>query len=337
MKGPQSEPLLHINSPRNGRRAASLSLALSANGLAHRVYVPLWKFLKRNVLGDLAFDSPKCSRTYWLGPTELLLTDNIKEARARELRREKTIYVSFTTGARFDYQFANRAFLPILFHPTLLNEDAYRHASSLRANKARPITLLFVGNSSEGSYGEPLPNGLMNRYEILKSVRGHAVPTWIFPATYSDLRASIDSGLTKKRPVWVDTKHFKIPSEEWLGLLSESSYFLAAPGVTYPYCHNLNEAMACGAVPVLQHEMLYDPPLVNGENCITFSNDATLSAAVASLFHVESDTWSKQSVNAHEYHDEYLSYKRLGRLIECFKALKEVAVLELKMAGRITQ
>lgn len=331
------KPLLDITSARNGRRAAILSLALSANGLSHKFYVAPWRAFTTSPLQKLALASPSCSRTYRRSETSLLITDDINTVRARELRHKKTIYISYTTGQPLDYKFGNHVFLPILFHPKLLNEQSYLDADNFSVNLERSVTLLFAGNSAERLYGGTLSNGLMNRSKLYVSIRNHVSPAWILPSSYSEFRAAIQSGETLRKPVWIDTYRARIPRSEWLKCLSETRYFLAAPGVKYPYCHNLTEAMACGAVPVLEHKNLYSPPLVNGKNCISFCNEVELEETVRQLFVNPYAAWLEQSSSAVSYHKKHLSKDRLGELVSDFQAQETTKVLEIKMAGKASE
>ena len=45
----------------------------------------------------------------------------------------------------------------------------------------------------------------------------------------------------------------RIKAEAALDALAKADFFLACPGVGMPLCHNLIEAIAAGAIPILQY------------------------------------------------------------------------------------
>ena len=54
-------------------------------------------------------------------------------------------------------------------------------------------------------------------------------------------------------------------------LYSISLFHLWTVGVWQPYCHNQIESMSCGAIPLFQ-DFPYYPGLINGFNCISYSD-----------------------------------------------------------------
>ena len=57
----------------------------------------------------------------------------------------------------------------------------------------------------------------------------------------------------------------------YMYLYSISLFHLWTVGVWQPYCHNQIESMSCGAIPLFQ-DFPYYPGLINGFNCISYSD-----------------------------------------------------------------
>jgi glycosyltransferase involved in cell wall biosynthesis len=66
----------------------------------------------------------------------------------------------------------------------------------------------------------------------------------------------------------------------YLRTLASSDFALCPPGVFMPHSHNLIEALAVGAVPVLNYADFCRPRLVDGVDCLGFATPDGLIAAV---------------------------------------------------------
>lgn len=47
--------------------------------------------------------------------------------------------------------------------------------------------------------------------------------------------------------------NFRIPAQKWLDVVAKSDFFLCAPGVQIPLCHNAIESMAVGTIPITNY------------------------------------------------------------------------------------
>ena len=65
--------------------------------------------------------------------------------------------------------------------------------------------------------------------------------------------------------MWIDP-------EDWLPDLSKTDFFICPPGFCMPMCHNVIEAMAVGAIPVINYPEWFNPTLRHMENCIVFDD-----------------------------------------------------------------
>jgi hypothetical protein len=81
-----------------------------------------------------------------------------------------------------------------------------------------------------------------------------------------------DADAVPARPCFVRAgEAYRVPQERWFATLAKADFFLACPGGSMPICHNLVEAMASGAVPILEYPEYLEPPLRDGVNCLLFS------------------------------------------------------------------
>lgn len=329
-----SDWVVNIVSPRNSRRLASLSLALSALGQSHQMALSLRKKLSADYILKHALYQPSCSITFRNGKSaNLLITDSKELTTIRHNNARKTVKISFTDGKELHRGHGPQFFFPLLFHPKLISTDIYETADRLANRRNRPVRLMFAGNCDAISYSRTQPDSLYTRHEIFEAAKSLPPDLVVFPASAAEFQDIISSGLGKQRLVWIDTNRFRIPQEQWLDYLSQAEYFLCPPGARYPYCHNLNEAMACGTVPILQHGSYYTPALTDDVNSIHLSRPMELRRIVTILLDASGDDWLRQSVAARNYHQCHLSLKALTDTIDTFANHPHELVLELMMAG----
>jgi hypothetical protein len=94
---------------------------------------------------------------------------------------------------------------------------------------------------------------------------------------------------------------------EWLEVLASADFFVAAPGVIMPFSHNVVEAMAVGAVPILQYPELFSPPLEDGVNCIRYDGEDDLLARLERLFTLSDSVVAALRDNVVAYYETHLA------------------------------
>ncbi len=309
---------LYMPSPRNRRRFALFSTLLSEMKVHHKAIFPLFRRLKLKGYAATAMQSPYCHYS-WRRPLEtgLLITD-------QDVNNEggKTINVTydFMKHLKTEKQ-GETLFLPILFHPNILNEANYVRSSELSKIKTRPIGVLFAGNCDPEIYNNSriqTQYGLFNRHELFQHAQTLPPDQVYIPHSRVAFDEALHNGSLANRFVWIDTGKFRIPQTEWLELLAKAQYFFCTPGVRRPYCHNLNEASACGTVPVLQYPGLYRPSLKNGENCIAYEDASELRGILQRLLTEDKTTWRARSNSAVEWHQKHMSLDHARDQIKCF-------------------
>jgi hypothetical protein len=68
------------------------------------------------------------------------------------------------------------------------------------------------------------------------------------------------------------SSEIRIANDNWLEAISLSDFFLCAPGIVMPMCHNIIESMAVGSIPITNYPEWLNPPLQHMKNCIVFDD-----------------------------------------------------------------
>ena len=107
-----------------------------------------------------------------------------------------------------------------------------------------------------------------------------------------------------------------LPLKRWMRMLGVSDFFVAPPGIIMPFSHNIIESMAVGTVPITQYGDLFDPPLVDGETCLAFSDEASLRARIEHALRMRSDEIEHLRKNVEDYYDRHLDPRAVvGKIV----------------------
>jgi hypothetical protein len=165
--------------------------------------------------------------------------------------------------------------IPMAQHPLMYSRglwDQPFEASSPRA------AILFVGNSEPGTYGKIDSDGV---FDVIGRIRLREI--LVANGLVRDLAAgeSVESGGDGVVTL-VDSSVNSIPMESFRQTVACYSFFLCAPGVFMPLCHNLVEAMSVGSIPVIQraYAEILEPVLEHGKNAILFEGENDLADEV---------------------------------------------------------
>ena len=104
-----------------------------------------------------------------------------------------------------------------------------------------------------------------------------------------------------------------VSGRKYLAFLQSCAFFLAPPGFRMPVCHNLVEAMAVGAIPILGYAEWLDPPLEDGVDCLSFGTRAELVTAVERALAMRDDEVSRLRGGVATYYDEHLTVDSFAR------------------------
>lgn len=228
-------------------------------------------------------------------------------------------------------------YLPIMFHPNILFSESYHQAKILRATDFRKIGVLFAGNFNKDSYSKAitfLSKDYISRFDVLTTIikTGLAEPL-NKQMTVEEFLQKAESGAYYDSCVIINTEEFKIPQDRWLSILAMTRFFISPPGYRQPFCHNIIEAMAVGAIPITQYGNLFRPLLRDGKECLSYDNLGDLIYSVRRALNMSENERSRLSAAAATYHDEYLSLDFAKNKIKEFEENKTSNRMRLFLAG----
>jgi hypothetical protein len=116
--------------------------------------------------------------------------------------------------------------------------------------------------------------------------------------------------------VILDTTALRVPDEDWLTVLSKVDFFLAPPGIVMPMCHNSIEALAVGAVPVINYGEWFHPKLESMRNCVAFDDQESLIHGLEAVLAMEEAPIAEMRKQAIAYYDAHLSIESFMASIE---------------------
>jgi len=199
---------------------------------------------------------------------------------------------------------------PFSMHPTIYDSDCYEAIDQLRTT-TRTIRVFLGGNLSEAyELHDGFISGLfgkINRWRIACYLESFADENWMELINSPDKVKDVFRYDFRSKFVLVKGARFSLA--DWLRALAMSDFFVAAPGVIMPFSNNIIEAMAVGAVPILQYPELFNPPLKEMENCLCYSTEEELLSKIKAALRMDADTINLLRRNVISYYDRYLDPK----------------------------
>lgn len=186
--------------------------------------------------------------------------------------------------------------MPYPMHPDQIQHLTREKLAELRGQEKAGI--FFAGNQKR-RYGRSSMNeqfGVLSRLEMLSHLRGE------FRERIEPRRAGGDA----TRIVLRNSATDPIEAGDWMAVLASHQFFLCCPGASQPICHNVVEAMAVGAIPIIEFPERLSPELVDGQNAICFQGTRGLAAAIRRIDTMSQEKITRLSQNAAAYYDEHL-------------------------------
>jgi hypothetical protein len=119
----------------------------------------------------------------------------------------------------------------------------------------------------------------------------------------------------------------RIGETHWLSTLATSDFFLCPPGYVMPMCHNTVEAMAVGAIPIINYPEWFDPHLEHLQNCIAFDEKGDLLAKLNEVLAMDAGQIARMRQRVIAYYDQCLAPERFVRKIELSERRKVVVLM----------
>ncbi|MDY7027997.1 MAG: hypothetical protein SVR04_06845 [Spirochaetota bacterium] len=305
--------LEEVNVP---RRLNQICWLLRQAGYSVMVRIGWRAFTGFNRIGKDGFKDPNTFLTpFRMSRSYLMVTDEGGGSGIgrKEALFPKTLRIDYTFYPPDTKKFKDNCYIPIMFHPSLMNADTYARAAGLAHNSNRKVSIFFAGSLTRDKYDREVIRsqyGLLTRNEMIDAVMSGSGERGkpFAPRDFRDFQGRKDRGELADKTVIIDTGVCKIPQDRWLDVLSEVDFFLAAPGISMPFCHNLPESMAVGAIPVIQFGDLLYPPLEDRKTCLAFDSLDELKDIVTNVIPaMRPDEIGEMRERVVQYHRQYLS------------------------------
>jgi hypothetical protein len=118
--------------------------------------------------------------------------------------------------------------------------------------------------------------------------------------------------------ILIKREDFSLPMQELRPTFSKFHFFLACPGYVMALCHNINEAMSVGTIPILQRDYanLFVPKLKHEVNAIIFDNLDDLAQKIKNSYNYTYTKLDEMHNNVFYYYESYLTPKKVVESIE---------------------
>jgi hypothetical protein len=220
---------------------------------------------------------------------------------------------------------ANKVFVPYPMHPMVYDIDIYSRIYSYRAVD-RKMKIFFSGNTHRETYTQHKIRekyNMLDRFEIIDSLRKRLGPDKLQVAETTEYidgifmgKSNYSNKLTMIDWQWkIEFGKFdlRIENIDWVYFLSRADFFLACPGVKIPFCHNIIEAMSVGTIPLTNYGHLFNPPLLDMENCISFSSMDELLVKIDLILEMNPEEIDKIRKNVIAYYDQILDIEKFSK------------------------
>jgi hypothetical protein len=201
------------------------------------------------------------------------------------------------------HELVHPIYLPFSIHPYIYR--CYWNERQGLLKNPRNIRLLFSGayNGYKDS-GISKILGKMERQEIVEIFRSHPNTTIL---TNQDQLDEILRNPPSNNFYLIDQDQFRIPPSQWLKVLSHVEVFLCPPGIINVMCHNAHEAMAMGAIPLINYPEWFQPHLEDRKNSYVFSNQTDLSKWLDQISDCYDKELSDTRTHVLDYFEHYQS------------------------------
>jgi len=191
--------------------------------------------------------------------------------------------------------------IPMAQHPAMYSHGYWNQQVIPSSPQA---SILFLGNSSSELYSRITTDGL---FDVIDRVRLREVLHRL-PACRA-AKAGIKCGVQVPGIQMIDSVVSQVAMEDFRQVVSGFGFFLCAPGVFMPLCHNLVEAMSVGTVPIIQkaYADLMVPPLTDGLNAVVFNDEAQLLERVDKILQMPASRIGELREGVRDYYENHLT------------------------------
>jgi hypothetical protein len=244
-------------------------------------------------------------------------------ARKRTWRKE----VQLKYDVFSPYWFSDPIVIPYPVHPVHTGIDLPERLRACRRSERR--TRIFFSGDAEGYVRNRIryPNEKLPRLAIVDAIRQRLGERLSLVEDESGLARELAGDEYRNRFVMANPGSFRIEPAKWLSTLALADFFLCPPGYVMPMCHNTVEAMAVGAIPIINYPEWFQPGLVHLENCIVFGDEADLIRQIDAVLAMDREQIAQMRRRVIDYYERHLTAESFGRRIEARRKRKVVILM----------
>lgn len=243
----------------------------------------------------------------------------------------KKIQLKFDIFSR--YRFTVPVIMPYPVHPLLSGADLPQRLDKLRQN-GKKLRIFFSGDTKGYTKNRiSYPNIKLPRLTVINTIIEELGDQTIHVKNEEELN-KLFSGDFVNRCVIVDTSNMWIDPEDWLPDLSKTDFFICPPGYCMPMCHNVIEAMAVGAIPVINYPEWFNPTLRHRDNCIVFDDRKDLVIKIKAILNMDPQEVAVMRRKVIDYYENHLSP---GKFISDIESRMEKQITVLMITDKNTR
>jgi hypothetical protein len=193
--------------------------------------------------------------------------------------------------------------IPMSLHPLMYQDEFWNEI--IESTTSRKKAIFFAGSLEKGHYDRKeleLKFGVFNRVFLANFLS--TTQHWFLISNFQEIENSAE-----KKIYFLDRNKVEVPMSILRKTLSEFSFFLACPGVSMPFSHNIIEAMSVGCIPIIEENYanLFNPKLIHLENAIIFRHSKeNLIEMIELAFNLDEYQINKMHNNVNEYYSTHL-------------------------------
>jgi len=213
------------------------------------------------------------------------------------------------------YWITDPVFMPYPVHPLLSGADLPQRLEKLRKNEKR-LRIFFSGDTKDYTRNRiHYPNTKLPRLEVIETILQKIADRTIHVEDKTALKNLFVDGFNNSCII-VDTSKFSVEPTDWLSHLSKTDFFICPPGYCMPMCHNVIEAMAVGAIPIINYPEWFNPDLRHMENCIVFNDRDDLVIKINDVLDMGTQQVAEMRDRAIDYYENHLNPRKFINDIE---------------------
>lgn len=228
-------------------------------------------------------------------------------------KKVQTGYDFFSNYTLASYRGHDPIMLPYPMHPWCFSGDIDQKLEQARATEKK--FRIFFSGDTEGYKKNWInyPKPKLTRRQVIDTILAQKDQR----ITYIQDQDTLDqmfSGDYRQQAVLVDMS--KVYVNDWLNNLAKAEFFICPQGYVMPMCHNSVEAMAVGAIPIINYPEWFSPSLEHMKNCITFDDQGDLMQKLNMVLAMGSEQIAQMRRNAIDYYDTHLSPTQFVKQVE---------------------